>query len=92
MTFGYPRTTTSPPGSTTSATSSYSCGHSWRTRDEAENALFAYIDGWYNTERIQARLGWRSPDEYETAWHTRQAVQDDHPATPADRAESAPAR
>lgn len=41
--------------------------NSWRTREEAENALFAYIDGWYNTERIQARLGWRSPDEYETA-------------------------
>jgi transposase InsO family protein len=26
---------------------------SWRTRDEAENAIFAYIDAWYNTERIQ---------------------------------------
>jgi transposase InsO family protein len=58
---------------------------SWRTRDEAENALFAYIDGWYNTERIQARLGWRSPDEYEAAWHASQTLVDDHPApaTPA---------
>jgi transposase InsO family protein len=45
---------------------------SWRTREEAENALFAYIDGWYNTERIQARLGWRSPDEHEAAWHADQ--------------------
>jgi putative transposase len=35
----------------------------WRTRDEAENASFAYIDGWYNTERIQKDLGWLSPDE-----------------------------
>jgi putative transposase len=26
--------------------------HSWTTRNEAENALFACIDGWYNTERI----------------------------------------
>ena len=43
----------------------------WRTRDEAENAIFAYIDGWYNTRRIQRELGYRSPDEYETAWHTR---------------------
>ncbi|HEX5598960.1 MAG TPA: IS3 family transposase, partial [Micromonosporaceae bacterium] len=43
---------------------------SWRTRDEAENAIFAYIDGWYNTRRIQRELGYRSPDEYETAWHT----------------------
>jgi hypothetical protein len=39
--------------------------NSWRTREEAENALFAYIDAWYNTERIQARLGWLSPDDYE---------------------------
>src|ERR671920_120472 len=37
----------------------------WRTRDEAENALFAYIDGWYNTRRIQRELGYLSPDEYE---------------------------
>ncbi|WP_238006416.1 integrase core domain-containing protein [Dactylosporangium sp. AC04546] len=40
----------------------------WRTRDEAENAIFAYI-GWYNTRHIQRELGYRSPDEYETAWH-----------------------
>ena len=26
---------------------------SWRTRDEAENAIFSYVDGWYNTQRIQ---------------------------------------
>lgn len=37
----------------------------WRTRDQAENALFAYIDGWYNTRRIQRRLGYLSPYEYE---------------------------
>jgi putative transposase len=48
---------------------------SWRTRDEAENALFAYIDGWYNSERIQKGLGWRSSDEYEAAWHTGQLGQ-----------------
>ena len=35
--------------------------NSWRTRDEAENAIFAYIDGWYNTRRIQKDLGWRAP-------------------------------
>jgi putative transposase len=42
---------------------------SWRTRDEAENAIFGYIDTWYNTRRIQRELGYLSPDEYETAWH-----------------------
>ncbi|MEV4154750.1 IS3 family transposase [Nocardia salmonicida] len=44
---------------------------SWRTREDAENALFAYIDGWYNTQRIQKKLGWRSPDEYEAIYHHR---------------------
>jgi transposase InsO family protein len=44
----------------------------WKTRDEAENAIFKYIDGWYNTRRIQRELGYLSPDEYETAWHTTQ--------------------
>lgn len=39
--------------------------NSWRTRDEAENAIFAYIDGWYNPRRIQKELGYLSPDEYE---------------------------
>jgi putative transposase len=41
---------------------------SWRTRDEAENAIFGYIDGWYNTRRLQKELGYLSPDEYEAAW------------------------
>ncbi|GAA1194882.1 IS3 family transposase [Pseudonocardia alaniniphila] len=62
---------------------------SWRTRDEAENDLFAYIDGWYNTERIQHPLGWRSPDEYEAAWHARCT---DHPAAPAAGPDPAAAR
>jgi putative transposase len=42
--------------------------NSWRTREVADNAIFAYIDGWYNTRRIQRELGYLSPDEYETAW------------------------
>ncbi|WP_174189424.1 IS3 family transposase [Nocardia barduliensis] len=42
---------------------------SWRTRDEAENALFSDLDGWYNTQRIQKKLGWRSPDEFEASYH-----------------------
>jgi putative transposase len=48
---------------------------SWRTRDEAENAIFGYIDTWYNTRRIQKELGYLSPHEYETVWHTQQAGQ-----------------
>jgi hypothetical protein len=45
--------------------------------------------GWYNTERIQARLGWRSPDEYEAASHADQA---DHPTTEHAQPEPAAAR
>ncbi|PFX02158.1 hypothetical protein CJ469_02603 [Nocardia farcinica] len=45
--------------------------YSWRTREDAENALFAYIDGWYNAQRIQKKLGCRSPDEYEANYHDR---------------------
>ncbi|WP_226367060.1 IS3 family transposase [Pseudonocardia sp. ICBG162] len=63
---------------------------SWRTREEAENELFAYIDGWYNTERIQARLGWLSPDEYKATWHAQENILDDQPASPADGADPAP--
>jgi putative transposase len=65
---------------------------SWRTREEAENALFVYIDSWYNRERIQARLGWRSPQEYEAVWHAEHAVLDDHPAADAAEPDPAPAR
>jgi transposase InsO family protein len=46
----------------------------YRTREEAELDLIRWIDGWYNPRRIQRRLGWRSPDEYEEAYYRR------HPA------------
>lgn len=39
------------------------------TRAEANQTLFTYIDGFYNTRRIQKNLGWRSPDEFEAAHH-----------------------
>jgi hypothetical protein len=42
---------------------------SFPTRADADLALFEYIDGFYNTRRIQKNLGWLCPDEYESAWH-----------------------
>lgn len=54
---------------------------SWRTRDEAESAIFAHIDGWYNTRRIQAGLDDRSSDEYEAAWYAANIEQPDKPGT-----------
>ena len=42
---------------------------SYRTRQEAELDIFRFIDTWYNPRRIQRRLGWLSPDEYEEAYY-----------------------
>ena len=43
--------------------------HTWASRHDAELAIFAWIEGWYNPERIMAGLGMRSPDEYEAAFY-----------------------
>jgi transposase InsO family protein len=37
----------------------------WRSRAEAQRALAAYIDGWYNRDRRHSSLGYFSPLEYE---------------------------
>jgi release factor glutamine methyltransferase len=44
---------------------------SWRTRDEAENAIFSYIDTWYTTRRIQG-AGLPQPRRIRDRLHTRQ--------------------
>ncbi len=39
----------------------------WRnfqTREEAHQGIFAYIEGFYNTRRVQKRLGYLSPIEW----------------------------
>ena len=43
--------------------------HTWASRHDAELAIFAWIEGWYNPERIITALGMRSPDEYEAAFY-----------------------
>ena len=48
------------------ATLKKECVH-WRhfaTRDEARQVVFAWIEGFYNTKRVQARLGYLSPRDY----------------------------
>jgi putative transposase len=37
----------------------------WPTRTALRSALFGYIEGFYNPERIQHRLGHQSPTNYE---------------------------
>jgi putative transposase len=37
----------------------------YRTRAEAKNAIFAYIEGWYNRRRRHSTLGYLSPEQFE---------------------------
>lgn len=39
--------------------------HSWRTRRDAEIAIFEYINGFYNPRRRHSALGWKSPLAFE---------------------------
>jgi putative transposase len=38
---------------------------SWPTRSDARNAVFAWIEGWYNRRRLHSTLGYLSPADYE---------------------------
>jgi len=41
----------------------------FETRADARMAMFSYIDGFYNTKRIQRRLGYLSPLEWLNKWY-----------------------
>lgn len=49
---------------------------SWATRAELANAIFTFIEGFYNLRRRHSALGYLSPIDYETAYtaRTRQAA------------------
>ncbi|MEU8868969.1 IS3 family transposase [Streptomyces umbrinus] len=49
-------------------------GRTFTTRAEANLALFEYIDGFYNSRRIQRRLGYLSPVEFEEKHYADQAT------------------
>jgi len=36
------------------------------TREEARQEVFAYIEVWYNRQRLHSALGYRTPEEYES--------------------------
>ncbi|MFF1667405.1 IS3 family transposase [Streptomyces sp. NPDC058258] len=49
-------------------------GRVFATRAEANLALFEYIDGFHNPRRIQKRLGYLSPIEFEEKYCAGQAA------------------
>jgi transposase InsO family protein len=49
-------------------------GRTFTTRAEANLALFEYVDGFYNSRRIQERLGFLSPIEFEEKYYAEQAT------------------
>ena len=44
----------------------------FRTREEAKNSIFEYIEVFYNRERIHTTLRYLSPVEYEILWSNKQ--------------------
>ncbi|MEV6305993.1 integrase core domain-containing protein, partial [Actinoplanes sp. NPDC051861] len=42
----------------------------WPTRATCRQAIFEYIEGWYNTRRRHSSLGYLSPAAYETGTST----------------------
>ncbi len=42
------------------------------TRDEARQAIFHYIEVWYNRQRLHSSLGYTTPFEYEQQFHQHQ--------------------
>jgi putative transposase len=53
-------------------------GRGFATREEAKRCVFAYIEGFYNTQRMHSSIGWQSPRAFRAAFE-RQAQ-----AGPAD--------
>lgn len=50
----------------------------WETRDQLANAIFEWIECWYNPERRHSSIGMHSPINYEAIHTPQTSPQDDH--------------
>ncbi len=50
----------------------------WETRAQLANAIFEWIECWYNTQRRHSSIRMRRPVEYETLHHDQTSTPDDH--------------
>jgi transposase InsO family protein len=48
--------------------------HVWLSRQAARTAIFAFIEGWYNGQRLHSTIGYRSPVQVEEDYATRAAA------------------
>jgi transposase InsO family protein len=48
--------------------------HAWVTRADVQQAVFRYIEGWYNPHRLHSALGYQSPAQYEATLLTGSRV------------------
>ena len=46
----------------------------FKTREEARQGMFAYIEGFYNTRRVQKRLGYLSPMMWLDNWYRENSI------------------
>ena len=40
----------------------------YKTREEAKNSIFEYIEVFYNRKRLHSTIGYTSPETFETCW------------------------
>lgn len=45
--------------------------YKYRTREEAMNSIFEYIEVFYNRQRLHSTLGYISPEDYESLWKVK---------------------
>jgi transposase InsO family protein len=66
-------------------------GQDFATRAEAKHAVFAYIEGWYNTTRMHSSLNYQSPIQFERACQAKlnSAANDELPTVSSNNSQSA---